>query len=192
MNTTAAAAQAEVTVATIRTWCRMGAVAAVKAAGRWVIEAASLARRIAIGQERRRMTELPPINLTSHTRQVRGHIGVVGAAAVLKSAYEAGQQVTLAGKYAGERVYLGHSRQTYGDYGITMETIGCDRELPDGHRDYPGVPCAVYLLDMSRLDEAPRLAAYIAEVRGEEIRLAAEAEERAARAEDEYLNPRYM
>ncbi|MGW8851572.1 hypothetical protein ACWGNE_27810 [Streptomyces xiamenensis] len=52
MNTTTAAAQAKVTVATIRAWCRMGAVAAVKAAGRWVIEAASLARRIAIGNRR--------------------------------------------------------------------------------------------------------------------------------------------
>lgn len=49
MNTTTAAAQAGVTVATIRTWCRAGAVAAVKQAGRWIIDAASLARRITIG-----------------------------------------------------------------------------------------------------------------------------------------------
>jgi len=49
MNTTAAAAQANVTVATIRTWCRYGAVTAIKQAGRWVIKAASLTRRIAIG-----------------------------------------------------------------------------------------------------------------------------------------------
>ncbi|MFF9559324.1 hypothetical protein ACF1DY_26335 [Streptomyces albus] len=49
MNTTAAATQAGVTVATIRNWCRYGAVAAVKQAGRWVIDAVSLTRRIAIG-----------------------------------------------------------------------------------------------------------------------------------------------
>lgn len=53
MNTTAAAAQAKVTVATIRTWCRTGVIAATKTAGRWVIEAASLARRIAIGNRRK-------------------------------------------------------------------------------------------------------------------------------------------
>lgn len=55
MNTTAAATQANVTIGTIRTWCRKGVVAAVKAAGRWVVDAASLARRIEIGA--RRMTD---------------------------------------------------------------------------------------------------------------------------------------
>lgn len=49
MNTTTAAAQANVTTATIRTWCRKGAVAAIKQAGRWIIDTASLAHRITIG-----------------------------------------------------------------------------------------------------------------------------------------------
>jgi hypothetical protein len=53
MNTTAAALEARVTVTTIRTWCRLGAVAAVKQAGRWVIDSASLAARIAIGKMKR-------------------------------------------------------------------------------------------------------------------------------------------
>ncbi|MFK8851177.1 hypothetical protein [Streptomyces sp. Ac-502] len=53
MNTTAAALEARVTVATVRTWCRLGAVAAVKQAGRWVIDAASLAHRIALGALKR-------------------------------------------------------------------------------------------------------------------------------------------
>lgn len=44
MNT-AAAAEAGVTVATIRTWCRRNVISAAKAAGRWVIDTASLARR---------------------------------------------------------------------------------------------------------------------------------------------------
>jgi hypothetical protein len=52
MDTTAAAAEAQVTVDTVRTWCRIGAVAALKQAGRWVIDTASLARRIAIGARR--------------------------------------------------------------------------------------------------------------------------------------------
>ncbi|GAA2640031.1 hypothetical protein [Streptomyces axinellae] len=53
MNTTAAALQANVTVATIRTWCRYGAVTAVKQAGRWIIDSASLATRIALGALKR-------------------------------------------------------------------------------------------------------------------------------------------
>lgn len=53
MNTAIAAAQANVTVDTVRTWCRIGAVAAVKQAGRWIIDAASLAARIAIGKMKR-------------------------------------------------------------------------------------------------------------------------------------------
>ncbi|MFD1309824.1 helix-turn-helix domain-containing protein, partial [Streptomyces kaempferi] len=54
MNTTAAALQAQVSVPTIRTWCRNGVIAAAKQAGRWIIDAASLAARIAIGARRAR------------------------------------------------------------------------------------------------------------------------------------------
>ena len=52
MNTTAAAIEAHVTVDTIRIWCRRGVIAAIKQAGRWVIDTASLAHRIAIGTRR--------------------------------------------------------------------------------------------------------------------------------------------
>ncbi|MFD4912876.1 hypothetical protein ACFWNR_06590 [Streptomyces virginiae] len=52
MNTTTAAAEAHVTVATIRTWARRGVIAATKTAGKWVIDTTSLARRIAIGARR--------------------------------------------------------------------------------------------------------------------------------------------
>lgn len=51
-TTTAAALQADVTIATIRTWCRRGVIAATKQAGRWVIDPSSLARRIEIGARR--------------------------------------------------------------------------------------------------------------------------------------------
>jgi hypothetical protein len=54
MNTTAAAIQANVTTATIRTWCRRGIIAAVKQAGRWIIDTASLAHRLTIGAMRSR------------------------------------------------------------------------------------------------------------------------------------------
>jgi hypothetical protein len=52
MNTTTAATEAQVTAATIRIWCRRGVVAATKTAGKWAIDTASLARRIAIGARR--------------------------------------------------------------------------------------------------------------------------------------------
>ncbi|MEV5944786.1 hypothetical protein [Streptomyces sp. NPDC051994] len=54
MNTTAAALEAHVTIDTIRAWCRIGAVTALKQAGRWIIDTASLAHRIAIGAMRAR------------------------------------------------------------------------------------------------------------------------------------------
>ncbi|MET9150025.1 helix-turn-helix domain-containing protein [Streptomyces griseoflavus] len=65
MNTTAAATQANVTVATIRTWCRRGVIAAAKTAGKWVIDTASLAARIAIGAMRARKAKPMDINLTA-------------------------------------------------------------------------------------------------------------------------------
>lgn len=52
MDTATAAQQAKVTVATIRTWCRIGAVAATKQAGRWIIETTSLAYRISLSARR--------------------------------------------------------------------------------------------------------------------------------------------
>jgi hypothetical protein len=64
MNTTAAALQAHVTTATIRTWCRRGVIAAAKHAGRWIINAASLAHRIAIAARRTRKAS-PVIDLNS-------------------------------------------------------------------------------------------------------------------------------
>lgn len=59
MDTTAAALKANVTADTIRAWCRYGAVAAVKQAGRWVIDSASLAARIAIGKIKARKLPRP-------------------------------------------------------------------------------------------------------------------------------------
>lgn len=49
MDAKTAATEANVKVATVRAWCRNGVITATKNAGRWAIDAASLARRIAIG-----------------------------------------------------------------------------------------------------------------------------------------------
>lgn len=82
-TTAAAAAQAGVTVATIRTWCRRGVIAATKTAGRWIIDTASLTHRIAIGAMRaRKATPVPqpkPTRLTPEQRaekadQIRARI----------------------------------------------------------------------------------------------------------------------
>lgn len=49
--TTATAARiARVTIDTIRAWCRIGAVAATKASGRWVVDTDSLTRRVTLGR----------------------------------------------------------------------------------------------------------------------------------------------
>lgn len=49
-NTTQAAKRAGVTVATIRTWARYGAITATKVSGRWNIDEASLTHRIALSR----------------------------------------------------------------------------------------------------------------------------------------------
>ncbi|MBL3664477.1 helix-turn-helix domain-containing protein [Streptomyces sp. M2CJ-2] len=73
MNTTAAATQANVTVATVRTWCRRGVVTAAKVAGRWVIDNVSLAARIAIGAMKRpaRQETAPVLDLAAVTIKTR-------------------------------------------------------------------------------------------------------------------------
>lgn len=62
MNTTAAATTAGVTLDTIRTWCRRGVITAVKRAGRWIIDATSLAHRIALAtlKPRKEATTMQP------------------------------------------------------------------------------------------------------------------------------------
>lgn len=57
VNTITAATQANVTAATIRAWCRHNVIAATKVVGRWVIDATSLAHRIALGARRARKQE---------------------------------------------------------------------------------------------------------------------------------------
>lgn len=72
MNTTTAAIQANVTTATIRTWCRNGVIAAAKQAGRWIIDTASLAHRIAIGAMRTRKSAPKPVVYSVETMTAIG------------------------------------------------------------------------------------------------------------------------
>ncbi len=62
MNTTTAAATASVTVATIRSWCRNGVITATKGAGRWIIDAASLAHRITLAALKTRKAKAMDLN----------------------------------------------------------------------------------------------------------------------------------
>lgn len=61
MNTTAAATTAGVTIPTVRSWARNGVIAAVKTAGRWVIDETSLRYRIALAALKARRTAKPVV-----------------------------------------------------------------------------------------------------------------------------------
>jgi hypothetical protein len=181
MNTTAAATKAHVTAATIRTWCRIGAVTAVKQAGRWIIDTASLAHRIAIGAMRTRKATAMTATGTIIEMQ-DGTFGICGDAAQLAAAFENGTPVTPSNApYAQDRIYLGLTRETWGDYGRTLETVGLACIKADGQ--------AVYHIDTQRLAaEAPAFYAVLEEMWERE-----DAAEDAANARDnEYFNPRYM
>lgn len=182
MNTTtttaAAAVQANVTVTTVRAWCRSGVIAAVKAAGRWAIDTASLAHRIAIGAMRTRKAN-PVFLLTDDIDDYRGTVAVTGPAKELRAAFETGSPVTLSGPYAGERVFLGYTSRDSG--GRVITTIGVDHESEDG--------TATYLIseDLDKLADAPRVLAAIEAV----LDSALLHELKAAAADDAYLNGYY-
>lgn len=72
MNTTTAAKQAGVTVDTIRTWARMGAIRATKQVGRWAIDPVSLRRRIAMGTPTATTTKKVTMKNTNITITVDG------------------------------------------------------------------------------------------------------------------------
>lgn len=110
-----------------------------------------------------------------------GSYAVRGDGDALDAAYKTGDPVTPTQvRYAQDRLYLGDTRETYGDYGRTLETRGLAYTKEGGE--------AVYYIDMARLDGAPVLAAAIQELQDE-----MDAEDVAmARVDDEYLNPKYM
>ncbi|MFC8008705.1 helix-turn-helix domain-containing protein [Streptomyces cinereoruber] len=97
MDTTAAALQANVTADTIRTWCRRGAIAAVKQTGRWIIDATSLAARIAIGAMRSKRRERGmSIDLaTTYTWTPAGRTSPVTVTPAVSSSVEEDGTVTV-------------------------------------------------------------------------------------------------
>ena len=181
MNTTTAAAQAGVAVATIRTWCRRGIIAATKTAGRWDIDSISLTRRITIGALRARKAK-PVTNPTGKIVQMRtGYYGVRGDAATLAAAYETGTPITPTNApYAQDKVFLGLTRETLGDYGRTQETVGLAYTTDDGD--------AVYYLDTNNFSQCPAFA----DAYDEAIETSMDLHAAADAADREYFNPRYM
>lgn len=64
-DTATAARIACVTVDTIRTWCRIGAIAAVKTSGRWAVDTDSLTRRVILGRTLRAEKHADLIDLSA-------------------------------------------------------------------------------------------------------------------------------
>ena len=128
----------------------------------------------------------PPIVLTPKVQTTGADVAVMGDADLLKAAFDNGQPVTLDGKHAGEVVYLGHTRQTYDD-GITLETIGLDRIIGETP-NFPGHTIAAYLVDMTRLDGAPKLAELKRRADAARTARAIKVTERVAREDDRLDN----
>lgn len=104
-----------------------------------------------------------------------GEYGILGDAAALAAANANGTPIAPTNKpYAGDLLYLGLTRETYGDYGRALETLDLAYLKDDGQ--------AVYYINTSRLDEAPALA--------EALGLLDDYGYEDA-ADDGYLNPRY-
>lgn len=122
-----------------------------------------------------------PLVLTSKTQTLGAPLAVVGPADILAAAFEAGAPVTLSGKMAGQVVYLGHKRYA-ADSVRRLETVGCDRQW-----EHEGRQIAAYLVDMTRLDDAPRLAELHARAQAAKTGRLVE-QQRRADAEDQRLD----
>jgi hypothetical protein len=123
-QTTAAAAAttAGVDISTICTWCRIGAVAAVKVAGKWLIETRSLAHRIALGRKP------VPAPLT----QVKGPVPSVDAIQAAAVAYEQARVDTNAAARAKKGALKTLDRTPDGVYGpVTIERFESSRLVAD-------------------------------------------------------------
>jgi hypothetical protein len=130
------------------------------------------------------MSTTPPLTLTK-AATLGADIAVIGDATRLKVAFEAGTQITLDGKLAGERVYLGYLHQVMGDGDVTVERVGLDRMIGEVAK-FPGHTIAAYCVDLSRLDDAPTLAAKVSETNGQQMRSYLQREARAE-AKEQHL-----
>lgn len=123
--------------------------------------------------------EMPPKMITDKVKTLGATWGVMGDQDALQAAFENDEPVTLAGKLDGEVVYLGYSHEVWGK----IERVGLDRVRGEG-TNFPGHIIAVYLLDETRLDGAPKLADVVQKSRGASLMRAAELEERLQAEED--------
>jgi len=104
-----------------------------------------------------------------------GEYGIVGDADALAAAYANGTPIAPTNDpYDGDLLYLGYTRETYGDYGRTLETLGLAYLKDDGR--------AVYYLNTGRLDEAPAFDDALNGVNDYDP---------YGDADEDYLNPRY-
>ncbi|HEY9474108.1 MAG TPA: hypothetical protein VIS06_09685 [Mycobacteriales bacterium] len=163
MTTTTAATQANRTAGTIRRWCRTGVITATKTAGRWVIDAASLLRHIHPTKKETKVSL--PIVLNTHA----GVPVAGGPADQILAAIRDDTPLTIGGRECtGDVVWL-RGRQTWVDDAITLEYIARTIEHPQaGTIHYAWI-------DLDRLDQAPGLAAKVAEADREYDRVMARA-----------------
>jgi hypothetical protein len=125
MTTNAAAAHAGVAISTIRTWCRKGAVAASKLTGRWIIEAASLAHRINLGEK-------PATPKPAPLTEVKGEVPAVADIEDAARAYEQARTDTNAAARVKRGALKTLDRTPDGEYGaVTVERYESSRLVAD-------------------------------------------------------------
>lgn len=128
MDTTTAAHTAKVAIATIRTWCKVGAVEAKRISGRWNIDATSLTRRIEIAAEHRPTPARNAAPLTS----VKGTIPTeqeIEAAARQYNAARIDYNAASRTKNAAEKILKRTPDGTYGP--VTVERFESTRQIAD-------------------------------------------------------------
>lgn len=126
-----------------------------------------------------------PPNVIRPAVTLGAELAVAGDADILQAAFEANEQITLDGKFTGERVYLGYRHQKYNLVAdaVRLETTGLDKMIGE-HEKFPGHTIAAYCIDTNRLDDAPKLAAAVARARGACLRSSLASDARAQAEED--------
>lgn len=144
MNTTTAATTAHVTAATIRSWCRNGVIAATKTAGRWIINAASLAHRIALATLKNRKATMDLTAARITTRQ-RAGMTITSIAQIAPLLADRTNAITDEGNRLHTLVVLGTARIYLRSIGDENTATGKDaasswREFGQVATDYIGTP----------------------------------------------------
>lgn len=134
-------------------------------------------------------TEIPATIQRSDRHGLRGHYAAVTASENLENAYRTGTPITIntpRSPFAGDRVYLGHVQiipdenpRHIGELSTWTATSG----------PFQGREIAAYVIDETRLQEAPLFAAELRRINNDSMREYARTEARvaaeAARVEQE-------